>query len=61
MDRFDAHVLIAELQDICFDTILNRQQKERFIDSTVLSALLRIEEDELPALRAAWRMSKLEE
>jgi hypothetical protein len=57
-DRFDAHVLIAELQDICFDSLLNKEQKKRFIESTVLSALLLVQEEDLPALRGAWKMSK---
>lgn len=55
---FEAHVLISELQDICQDSLLNPVQKNKFIESTVLSALLEIQEDDLPALRAAWRISK---
>lgn len=56
-ERFDAHVLIDKLQTVCHHTLLNKEQKDRFIEAEVFRYLLMLNEDDLPALRASWRMS----
>ncbi len=58
LNRFDSHVLISLIQDTCRDSLLNQAQKDKFIETEILDALLQIKEDDLPALRAAWKMSR---
>lgn len=54
----DVHVLVSELQDICADTLLNKEQKDRFIETTVFSALWMVEVDDLPTIKAVIRISR---
>lgn len=54
----DVHVLVSELQDICADTLLDKEQKDRFIESTVFSALWALEVDDVPGMKAMIRVSR---
>lgn len=50
--------LIQELLDIGEDTILNKSQRRRFIETTVMDYLSNLNEDDLPLLRAEIKLAR---
>lgn len=50
--------LIEEWIGISEDTLLSPKQKRWFYETTIMDYLLKLREDDLPALRAAIRVSR---
>jgi hypothetical protein len=55
MDWFS---LVEEIMDIFDDTILNKEQRRRFIETTIASYLFNLEPEHLPGIKAAIKVSR---
>lgn len=50
--------LIEEIIDIKLDSLLNIEQKRKFLETTLMDYLYNLKEDEMPAMRAAIKMAR---
>ncbi len=50
--------LIQEIMDITEDTILNKKQRRRFIETTIMDYLSKLDYEDLPQLKAEIGVSR---